>query len=237
MSMKNSNETIGKWTRNRPAFSVVPQLRHRVPHVHCNLVNRSTICFCVTFWRKAPKHFRICQHSILSLKGNMFFFVAKGPAADATDAPQPWGLLLNPVMKMISFLVFPHNGVPVEWNWQGKTRNTRGITCPSATLSTTNPTWTDPGSNPGLRGKRPATNRLSRGTARNMLHEIRNNTWSLRCVRQSYDYKFIDFVRYYNDALYDITVYSCRQTAVCRLPSRSHRCNFIHVYADQKKRH
>jgi hypothetical protein len=26
--------------------------------------------------------------------------VVKGPAADATDAPQPWGLLCNPVMKM-----------------------------------------------------------------------------------------------------------------------------------------
>jgi hypothetical protein len=34
-------------------------------------------------------------------------------------------------------------------------------TCPSATLSTTNPTWI----NPGLRGERPATNRLSHGTA------------------------------------------------------------------------
>ena len=40
-----------------------------------------------------------------------------------------------------------------------------GKTCPSATLSTTNPTWTDAGSNPGLRGQRPATNRLSHGTA------------------------------------------------------------------------
>jgi hypothetical protein len=38
-------------------------------------------------------------------------------------------------------------------------------TCPSATLPTTNPTWTDPESNPGLRGERPATNRLSHGTA------------------------------------------------------------------------
>jgi hypothetical protein len=27
----------------------------------------------------------------------------KGPAADAKDAPQPWGLLSNPVMKTISF--------------------------------------------------------------------------------------------------------------------------------------
>jgi hypothetical protein len=27
------------------------------------------------------------------------------------------------------------------------------------------PTWTDPGSNPGLRSGRPATNRLNHGTA------------------------------------------------------------------------
>jgi hypothetical protein len=47
----------------------------------------------------------------------------------------------------------------------GKNRNTWGINCPSATLSTTNFTWTDPVSNPGLRGDRPATNRLSHGTA------------------------------------------------------------------------
>jgi hypothetical protein len=44
-------------------------------------------------------------------------------------------------------------------------RSTRVKTCPSATLSTTNPTWTDPGSNPGLRGESSATNRLSHGTA------------------------------------------------------------------------
>jgi hypothetical protein len=44
-------------------------------------------------------------------------------------------------------------------------QSTREKTCPSATLSTTNPTWTDPGSNPGLRGGRPAANRLSHGSA------------------------------------------------------------------------
>jgi hypothetical protein len=44
----------------------------------------------------------------------------------------------------------------------GENRSTGGKPCPSATLSTTNPTWTDPCSNPGLRGERPATNRLSR---------------------------------------------------------------------------
>jgi hypothetical protein len=48
----------------------------------------------------------------------------------------------------------------------GENRSTREKkTCPSATLPTTNPTWTDPGSNLGLRGGRPATNRLSHGTA------------------------------------------------------------------------
>jgi hypothetical protein len=47
----------------------------------------------------------------------------------------------------------------------GENQSTRGKTCPSATLSTTNPTWTDPVSNPGLRGERPATNSLSHGTA------------------------------------------------------------------------
>jgi hypothetical protein len=87
-----------------------------------------------------------------------FFKVVKGPAADATDALQPWGLLCDP-MRWLFFPPFPSNGAPVE------NRRTRGKTCPSATLSTTNPTWTDPGSNPGLRGGRPAANRLSHGTA------------------------------------------------------------------------
>jgi hypothetical protein len=34
-----------------------------------------------------------------------------------------------------------------------------------ATLCTTNPTWSDLGANPGLRGSRPETKRLSYGTA------------------------------------------------------------------------
>jgi hypothetical protein len=48
----------------------------------------------------------------------------------------------------------------------GKYRSTQGEkTCPSPTLSTTNPTWTDLGSNPIVRGERPATNRVNHGTA------------------------------------------------------------------------
>jgi hypothetical protein len=72
---------------------------------------------------KITKGFEICgSHSGVSVTSvTVLFFVVKGPAADATDAPQPWGLLCNPVMKMISFFVFPCNGARVEWNWQGKT--------------------------------------------------------------------------------------------------------------------
>jgi hypothetical protein len=47
----------------------------------------------------------------------------------------------------------------------GENRSIRGKTCPSAILSTTNPTWTNPGSKLGLHGEMPATNRLSHGTA------------------------------------------------------------------------
>jgi hypothetical protein len=49
-------------------------------------------------------------------------------------------------------------------DWQGKSKYSEK-THPSATLSTTNPTWPDPGLNPGRRGGKPATNRLSCGTA------------------------------------------------------------------------
>jgi hypothetical protein len=47
-------------------------------------------------------------------------------------------------------------------DWQGKPKYSEK-TCPSAILSTTNSTWSDPGSNPGRRGGKPATNRLSYG--------------------------------------------------------------------------
>jgi hypothetical protein len=53
-----------------------------------------------------------------------------------------------------------------QWNanWKEKPKYSEK-TCPSATLSTTNPTWSDRGSNPGRRGGKPATHRLSYGTA------------------------------------------------------------------------
>jgi hypothetical protein len=59
----------------------------------------------------------------------------------------------------------------------GENRSTQGKTCPSATFSTTNPTWTDPGSNPALRVERPATHRLA--MARPMKLPYQENCFSV----------------------------------------------------------
>jgi hypothetical protein len=54
----------------------------------------------------------------------------------------------------------------------GENRRTRRKTCTSATLSTTNPTWINPGANPDLHGEMPATDDLSHDTA------LRAVTWT-----------------------------------------------------------
>jgi hypothetical protein len=52
----------------------------------------------------------------------------------------------------------------VEWELAGEIE-VLGENFPIATLSATNPTWPDLGQNPGCRCAKPATNRLSYGTA------------------------------------------------------------------------
>jgi hypothetical protein len=73
----------------------------------------------------------------------------------------------------LAYYAFPRWYVFGERRWNdiltGENRRTRRKTCPSATLSTINPTWIDPCSNPGIRGERPATNDLSHGTAFNLM--------------------------------------------------------------------
>jgi hypothetical protein len=92
----------------------------------------------------------------------------KGSAADATDAAIR--LIVQPYdedeEKDETFFHFFKSWSTGGMKLTGENRSTWGNTCPSNILSTTNPTWTDPGSIPGLRGERPATNRLSHGTAR-----------------------------------------------------------------------
>jgi hypothetical protein len=63
--------------------------------------------------------------------------------------------------------------------WRGKPKYSEE-TCPSAAQLTIDPTSLDPGWNPGHRGGRAATNRLSYGTAvapPNMARSLRTPAW------------------------------------------------------------
>jgi hypothetical protein len=94
----------------------------------------------------------------------------------ASFIPVPWcGVRLSPLG---SSAIVPAPGdrwwVWSSWwneNWQGK-RKYSEKTCPSATSSTTNSTWTDLDSNPGRRSGKPATNCLSYDAA----SEVTNKT-------------------------------------------------------------
>jgi hypothetical protein len=97
--------------------------------------------------------------------GGRFFYLASGYLSFmsvgcdyVSELQPPTGLLFIPrwYMSMES-----HGGMILT----GEKWRTRRKTCPSTTLSTTNPTWTDPGGNPGLYCERLATSHLSYGTA------------------------------------------------------------------------
>jgi hypothetical protein len=90
----------------------------------------------------------------------------KGPAADATDAPHPCATLW--CRWLVFFFSFFHVMDTGGMKLTGGNRSTRGRNSLSATSSTKNPTWTGPGSKPGLRGERPVADRLSRGAAKTM---------------------------------------------------------------------
>jgi hypothetical protein len=68
-------------------------------------------------------------------------------------------------------------------NWQGKQKYSKK-TCPNATLSTTNCSWLDEGSNPRGRGGKPPTNRPSNGKALSTGSNAQNrNIAFIRAVR------------------------------------------------------
>jgi hypothetical protein len=94
--------------------------------------------------------------------------MVKGPRSRCYGRTTALRLFVHPMMKMkmSSFLYQALQVMEHQWNKIDRGKPiTRRKPCPSATLSTTNPTWTDPGSNPGFHSGRPATNRLSHGTA------------------------------------------------------------------------
>jgi hypothetical protein len=95
-----------------------------------------------------------------------FLFCGKGPRSRCYGRTAALRLIVQPCDEDDSFFFRFSVSSTGGMKLTGENRSTRRKTCPSAMLSTTNPTWTEPGSIPGLRGERPATNRLSHGTAR-----------------------------------------------------------------------
>jgi hypothetical protein len=89
-------------------------------------------------------------------------------------------LVISDIHTIIAFLYVPRLrplvllirvAVRLKWAWSifgtvltGDNRSTQRRTCPSGTLSTTNPTWIGPGSNMCLRDERPCTDSLRHGT-------------------------------------------------------------------------
>jgi hypothetical protein len=81
-----------------------------------------------------------------------------------------WDLLHQVLRPLLAYCTAPNDRWGWLWSnwwnedWQGKPKYSEK-TCPSAILSTTNPTRLDPCANTGRRGGKPATNRLSYGAA------------------------------------------------------------------------
>jgi hypothetical protein len=81
---------------------------------------------------------------IKKMKYYFFFIYCRAPQQILMAHRSLEGLLCNPVMTIKFFLNFHFKWIIVGMKLTE--------TYPSATWSTTNPTWTDPGSNSGLRG-------------------------------------------------------------------------------------
>jgi hypothetical protein len=106
-------------------------------------------------WIVRSRRLKIC----MQIQTYIFFFFPRGwgesdPSVDAC---------LYASILRIRQMIWVWRAT-VEWNIDRENRRTRRKTCPSSTLSITNPTWIDPGANLGLHGERPATNDLSHGT-------------------------------------------------------------------------
>jgi hypothetical protein len=90
----------------------------------------------------------------------MTLFFMKGPRTTALR------LFVQPQWRWwaVFLPIFTINGAPVEWNRQGKTNSEKNLSqCHFVyNKSHMDLTWDR---TPGLRGERPATNRLSHGTA------------------------------------------------------------------------
>jgi hypothetical protein len=138
------------------------------PCIFLNFVRMPLLVFLLTLWIIASFLYRgiardfLCIYFLIRLLGGGVQLGPLGTAA--TD----W-----PIVACPGWLWWWR----IWWNvdWQRKLKYSEKI-CPSATLSTANTTWPDPGSNPGRRDGKPAANRLSYGAA--LFTYLHTYSWS-----------------------------------------------------------
>jgi hypothetical protein len=143
----------------------------RMASSNSSLVAKSCACAYITFLAGIFSWYADCT---LIFECSRFIFLGGG-----------MGVLPNRgCLLTLAYYAFP------RW-YEGETgenRRTRRKTCPSATLSTTNPTCMYPVANPGLRGERPATNDLSHDTAPSVPHtvsrQVAGSVWLKELVQE-----------------------------------------------------
>jgi hypothetical protein len=100
----------------------------------------------------------------------LFKYVINSKESDLQESCVVWVIIMgwdyvSELLPPADILLIPQMTWLGERRWNdilaGKPEKTR-----KKNRSTTNPTWIYPGANPGISGERPATNRLSHGSAR-----------------------------------------------------------------------
>jgi hypothetical protein len=127
---------------------------------NCLLPNlMDPVCFIFMHSTWNPEHFDFTYLMIRASVFRVIVIVAIGRDFVSVE--------LRPLTDPLSIPQMIH-----EWIWSsggmiltGENRKNGRKTCPNATLSIINPTGTDLVASPGLRGEKPATNRLSYGAA------------------------------------------------------------------------
>jgi hypothetical protein len=165
---------IQSWWHSEAMTQCTCKYRHdKLFHVTCLSLNSDTSwyihshiygCAATCKWNVGGT----CEWSESFVLGDMqnirnFFFICIGGGWVQTGSSRHVGHLL-------AYCTCPGWlwGWRIWWNeWQGK-RKYSEKTCPGATLSITNPTWPEPGLNPGHCGGKPVTNCFSYGTAKNI---------------------------------------------------------------------
>jgi hypothetical protein len=109
----------------------------------------------------------VSNHLMIIIHAKIFLFYSHSGGwspAGSTRQGGHWLALPRVIMMMENLM---------EWRLAGETEAVGEKNRHRVTLSTTNPTWQHPGSNPGRRGGKPTTNCLSYGAA------TRQNMWLL----------------------------------------------------------